>query len=112
MQLLPEPVRDARCCAEQCRYRPDAVRLVLVLVRKHGLDALDSILAPKPGYDTDSAGGFGPAFGPTWRLYAADLERAIRAGHRTPEAIAGYLCAFALDNAAAPEMIVPVSTLP
>lgn len=74
------------------------MRRVLAFVRRHGLDALDSILSPDPGYDGDGAGGFGPAFGPTWRLYAADLERAVKAGHRTPEAIGLYLCPFALDG--------------
>lgn len=58
------------------------------------LDELESVLTPSQGYDTDRLGGFGPSAGPTWRLYVADLERARRAGCRTPEEIARHLCPF------------------
>ena len=95
------------CCLERCRYSPRVVRRVLRLLDPRPprivngqaedrctLDELESVLTPSQGYDTDRLGGFGPNAGPTWRLYVADLERARKAGCRTPEQVAQYLCPF------------------
>lgn len=84
----PEP-----CCTDRCRYSPVSIRKVLGLLARYcTADEIDSVLSPRKGYDTDHLTGFGPSFGPTWRLYVADLDRALRAGHKTPEAMARYLC--------------------
>lgn len=91
VELLSLPMaRPEPCCTSRCRYAPDSIALVLKLARS-GED-IDSLLSPHTGYDTDRLGGFGPSFGPTWTLYLADLQRAMRAGCRTPAEMADFLC--------------------
>ena len=101
--VTPTTALDPSCCPERCDYRPARIGYILRMLDElaqsgyEPSEALMSTLDPPDSPYERRPTSFGPSE-PTGAKIVADIWRAMRAGHRSPTAIAVYLCPMSLTD--------------